>query len=97
MPTYEADPRFWRDWERLTEAQRALFLAAVRQMRDDLRAHRQLHPSLRVKGFQGQRGIFEMTWADDGRAMFRYGTSPHPGDVHIIWLRVGTHDIFRQP
>lgn len=35
-----------------------------------------------------------MTWANDGRALFKYGTSPHPGDVHIIWLRVGSHEIF---
>jgi hypothetical protein len=97
MPTYEADPRFWRDWERLTGAQRGLFLAAVQQMVDDLRAHRRFHPRLRIKGYQGHSGIFEMTWAPDGRALFRYGASPLAGDTHIVWLRIGTHDIFQRP
>lgn len=97
MPTYDVDPQFWRDWATLTEAQHARFRTAVRQMIDDLRAHRRFHPRLRVKGYQSQPGIFEMSWAKDGRALFRYGTSPHTGDAHIIWLRIGTHDIFRQP
>ncbi len=49
---------------------------------------------LRVKRIQGTEADFEMTWAPDGRAMFRYGESVRPGDPHIIWLRIGTHDIF---
>jgi hypothetical protein len=39
--------------------------------------------------------VFEMTWARDGRALFKYGTSPRAGDIHITWLRVGTHDTLR--
>lgn len=61
----------------------------------DLKAGRRFRAGLRVKGYQGLFGVFEMSWADDGRALFRYGTSPRPGDVHITWLRVGTHAIFR--
>ena len=97
MPTYEADPRFWRDWVLLTDAQQDLFRDAIRQMVDDLRAHRRFHPRLRVKGYQGEPGTFEMTWAKDGRALFRYGTSQRAGEAHIIWLRIGTHGIFRRP
>jgi mRNA-degrading endonuclease YafQ of YafQ-DinJ toxin-antitoxin module len=97
VPTYEAEPRFWRDWERLTESQRSLFLSAVQQMVDDLRSHRRFHPRLRIKGYQGQSGVFEMTWAPDGRALFRYGSSLHAGDTHIMWLRIGSHDIFQRP
>ncbi|CAJ64832.1 hypothetical protein; putative signal peptide [Frankia alni ACN14a] len=55
------------------------------------------HPSLRVKAFTSKPGLFEMTWAPDGRALWTYG-DPLPGrgtDPHVIWLRVGTHDIFR--
>lgn len=40
---------------------------------------------------------YEFRFAGDGRALFMYGTSPHPGDVHIVWLRVGTHDIYTNP
>jgi hypothetical protein len=46
-----------------------------------------------VKGVQALAGVFEMTWANDGRALFTYGSSPHSGDVHITWLRVGSHSI----
>jgi hypothetical protein len=35
-----------------------------------------------------------MTWAPDGRATFAYGPSKRADEPHIIWLEVGTHDIF---
>jgi len=41
-----------------------------------------------------------MTWSfagPDGRATFEYGDSILPDEPHIIWRRVGTHDIFREP
>jgi hypothetical protein len=38
-----------------------------------------------------------MTWAADGRATFEYGQEIRPGEPHIIWRRIGTHDVFRQP
>ena len=93
MPTYDEDPRFWRDWEKLTPEQHSLFLESVSQLVEDLKARRPPRPGLRVKGYRRRAGVFEMTWAKDGRALFQYGTSPHAGDVHITWLRIGTHDI----
>jgi hypothetical protein len=38
-----------------------------------------------------------MTWAPDGRATFEYGDEIQPGEAHIIWRRIGTHSVFRQP
>ena len=38
-----------------------------------------------------------MTWADDGRATFRYGDRIQPGETHIVRRRIGTHDIFDEP
>ena len=38
-----------------------------------------------------------MTWADDGRATFEYGEEVRAGHPHIIWRRVGTHDILDNP
>jgi hypothetical protein len=38
-----------------------------------------------------------MTWAPDGRATFSYGTPVKEGEAHIIWRRIGTHDIFTNP
>jgi hypothetical protein len=46
---------------------------------------------------QGHPGIWEMSWAPDGRATFEYGDEVHSGEAHIIWRRVGTHAIFRRP
>jgi len=97
MLTHDEVPRFWRDWDALTPTQRSQFSAAVAQMVEDLRAGRPFRASLRVKRFQRLPGVYEMTWADDGRALFQFGASPHPGDVHVTWLRVGTHAIFQRP
>ena len=54
-------------------------------------------PDLRVKGVQGAEGVFEMTWADDGRATFEHGSAVHAEETHIVWRRIGTHDIFTRP
>lgn len=72
------------------------FLAAVDEMVDDLRAQRPFRKGLRIKKFQSMPGVFEMTWAKNGRALFRYGNPIIPGEKHIIWIRVGTHDIFEK-
>ncbi len=97
MPTHDEEDSFWRDWDLLTPNQRAAFSTAVAEMVDDLRAGRTFRKGLRVKRFQRQSGVFEMTWARNGRALFTYGTSPLPGEKHIIWIRIGTHDIFLNP
>lgn len=62
----------------------------------DLRAGR-FRRGLRVKAVQGAAGIFEMTWAPNGRATFQYGAQRRPGERHVIWRRIGTHDIFGRP
>lgn len=97
MPTYELLPRFLADLERLSPEQRRLFSRAIGKFVEDLKAQRPPRRSLGVKGLHGYEGVFEFRFAGDGRALFMYGTSPHPGDVHIIWLRVGTHAIYTNP
>jgi len=96
MPTYERSDEFNQDYAKLTAEQRLQFQAAVGQLVEDLRAKRRMRPSLRVKRFQKRKWAYELSWAGDGRALFTYGTSPHPGDVHIVWLAVGTHDIYKR-
>ena len=95
-PTYAREPAFARDFVKLTDQQQR-FLTAVTAMVADLKAGRGFRPGLRVKGVQGWPGIWEMTWAPDGRATFEYGPERRPGEPHVIWRRVGTHVIFRQP
>jgi len=97
MPTFRWLQRFGAEFDHLTPAQQAAFLAAVVLFVEDLRAGRQFRKGLRVKGVKGAPGVFEMTWAPDGRATFRYGEPVREGEPHIVWRRIGTHDIFRQP
>ena len=97
MPTFAWLERFGSDFDALSPTQQAAFLSAVRHFVDDLRAHRAFRSGLRIKGVQGAAGIFEMTWAHDGRATFEYGEPVASGEPHLIWRRVGTHDIFNRP
>ena len=58
----------------------------------------EIRPSgLRVKRVQETDEILELTWAKDGRATFQYGDESKAGEAHIIWRRVGTHDIVKEP
>lgn len=84
MPTYEVDAEFLRDWRKLSPAHRERFKAAVRKLVADLKSGRAPRPGLGIERFEGHEGVFEFRWAPDGRALFAYGSSPHPGDVHII-------------
>lgn len=97
VPTYERLARFLRDWADLDPSQRAAFLSAVTLFVAGLRGGAGFHRSLRVKKMQGREDIWEMTWAPDGRATFQYGPSIKDGEPHVIWRRIGTHDIFKRP
>lgn len=97
MPTFAWLARFGTDFDRLSPTQQAAFLAAIAQFVEDLRAGGRFRKGLRVKSVQGASSVYEMTWADDGRATFQYGNAVREGEPHIIWRRVGTHEILRQP
>jgi hypothetical protein len=89
--------RFRADFQRLTPVQQLAFLVAVEQFVDDLKRGQGFRKGLRVKGIQGATGIFEMTWAADGRATFEYSSEVTEGEPHVVWRRVGTHAVFKQP
>jgi hypothetical protein len=38
-----------------------------------------------------------MSYSGDGRATFRYGAGRREGEMHVIWLRVGGHEILSRP
>ena len=97
MPTHDELPQFLREWAKLTPQQQTLFLAAAVEMVEDLRGQAPFRPSLRIKGVQGHAGVFEMTWASNGRTTFHYGAEVNPGEAHIIWRRIGGHEIFDRP
>lgn len=95
MATHSRTRRFERDWKGLSAEQRLRFRAAFERFAADL-DRGSFRPGLRVRGVEGTDRVFEMTWAPDGRATFEYG-EPINDDVHVIWRRVGTHDVFRTP
>jgi hypothetical protein len=90
VPTYAWEPRFLREYEALSPSDQARFRNAVEAFVQDLGKGR-FRRGLRVKKCQGLGPTWEMTWAPDGRALFRYGLSKGHGP-HVIWLRIGTHD-----
>lgn len=82
MPTRDVLASFWRDWDRLTPQQQRAFRQAVAQFIVDLAGGSQgFHPRLRVKRVQGHPGVWEMSWAPDGRATFEYGEEIQPGEA----------------
>jgi hypothetical protein len=97
MPTFKTRPRCRQDFEALSADEKKRFLQAVEKFVEDLEHGRGFRPGLRVKGIHGARGIFEMTWADDGRATFEYGAPVREGQVHVVWRRIGSHTIFSNP
>jgi hypothetical protein len=57
-----------------------------------------VRPDRRCNGsVKGGTGIYEVTWATDGRATFEYGDPVVSGASHVIWRQVGAHAIFKQP
>jgi len=97
LPTFETPAQFDREFAKLTATQQEAFKRAVGVFVADLRAGRSFSRGLRVKRLQGKTGVFEMTWASNGRATWQYGPEQQPGEPHVIWRRIGTHDIFRSP
>jgi hypothetical protein len=96
-PTYEQTGDFRKDWKKITPAEEKEFRVAVAKFLVDLNGGTGFRSGLRVKGVQTYPGVFELTWAPDGRATFEYGNEIRPGMPHIIWRRIGDHGIFDRP
>lgn len=100
---YQRTDSFVADYAHLSDREREMFRAAVRQMNAAYAArdsHRLPHwpASLRVRHVEGTHGIFEMTWSfagPDGRATFEIITVDE--EPAIKWRRIGDHGIFREP
>jgi len=98
MPTNEPASEFFRDYAHLSAAQRAQFKRAVKEFVADLKTKRPFRAGLRVKSVVDHPNIFEITWDKaNGRATFMYGSERIPGEAHIIWRRIGGHEIFDRP
>jgi len=97
MPTFERLPRFDQDWRSLSKQDQEKFRTAVAKFIADLDSGRPFRKGLRVKSVEGTNGVWEMTFAADGRATWQYGDEITPGHVHVVWRRIGAHAILRSP
>lgn len=87
--------RFEQDWKILTGEQRQRFRMSFVRYDADLQAGR-FRAGLRVRRVEGTAGVFEMTWAPDGRATFQFAEDAVQDRV-VVWRRIGTHRVFRRP
>lgn len=98
MPTFERLPRFDREFRRISRELQRAFLAMLPLLIAALReGPPKFLPALRVKRVQGTKGVWEVTFAPDGRATFMYGDPIRPGEAHVIWRRIGHHDVLADP
>jgi len=97
MPTRAALASFFADYDKLTAEQKRQFRTALALFIGWLAVGGEPPRTLRVKKMAGHKDIWEMSWAGDGRATFEYGPEQLPGQKHIVWRRIGTHDIFDRP
>ena len=91
MPTFESLAAFQRQWAKLEQEQRAAFRRAVATFVANLKDGQGFSPELRVHKLVNTE-IWSLTWAKDGRALFRFGAELTPGETHIVWEAIGTHD-----
>lgn len=91
MPTFESLAAFQCQFAKLEAEQRAAFRRAVAEFVANLKAGEGFSPELRVHKLVNTE-IWSLTWARDGRALFRYGSQVVQCETHIIWEAIGTHD-----
>ena len=105
MPTFVVEIWFKNDYRGFGRNERDLFrrarksfVAALKLYENGGHAWPPLFPAtLRIKNVKGHPGIWELSWNGDGRCTWSYGEPQLPGKVHIVWRRIGGHDIFGDP
>lgn len=91
MPTYESSPAFDRQFDKLSAAEKAEFMKAVKLFVNGLRSGAgRFHPSLRVHPLKSTRSVYSLTWGKGGkgRATFSFGSRPLEGEAHIAWIGI---------
>lgn len=71
-------------------AQKQAFRRALAMFIVNLKAGGSFSPELRVHKLANTE-IWSMTFAKDGRALFRFGEQVAGGETHIVWEAIGTH------
>jgi hypothetical protein len=98
VPTFERLARFDREFRRLSREQQRAFLAMLPVFIAALKENPpSFPPALRVHRVQGAIGVWEITFAPDGRATFEYGPEVLAHEPHVVWRRVGSHGVLIDP
>jgi hypothetical protein len=97
LPTYSVDPRFTRDYAGLSPEEVRAFLRAKNRFVADLKAGLGIRRGSGVHQLAGHPGIYEFRWSLRGRATFELGPAVIAGQVHVIWRRIGGHEIYGDP
>jgi hypothetical protein len=95
MPSFELTEEFKANWQKLSPEERARFKEVLQRFIHDA-ARGRFRSGLRVKGIRTAPGVFEMTWAPDGRATFQISATQGKG-LHIVWRRIGGHGVLERP
>ena len=90
MPTFESLAAFQRQWAKLDARQQEAFRRVLAVFIANLKAGGAFSPELRVHKLASTE-IWSLTWAKDGRALFRFGPEVVEAEPHIIWETIGTH------
>ncbi|SRR5579883_1942393 len=97
MPTHEEEPAFKAAYERLTKEERDAFRKArrefVRSWKEKRSFPREFPAHLGIKCNQRKK-LWEFRFGPDNRALFDLGKEVTPGEPHIIWYAIGSHDIY---
>lgn len=98
MPTFDRLALFKREYRKLTPEQKARFRVAVDKL---VTALSQTPPTVPgdplVHPLAGHRGVYELRFAPDGRATFPFGAPVRGSEPHVIWRRIGGHDVLERP
>jgi len=98
VPTFERLARFDREFRRMPRELQRAFLAMLPVFITALREAPPAFPAaLRIHRVQGSTGIWEITFAADGRATGEYGEEIIAGEPHVIWRRIGHHEVLAEP
>lgn len=98
MPTFDRLALFKREYRKLTPEQQARFKVAVAKLVAALsRTPAGLPGEPLVNPLAGHHHVYELRFAPDGRATFTFGEPVREGQAHIIWRRIGGHDVLARP
>jgi hypothetical protein len=86
-----------REYRALSHQDKLAFRRARDRFVAALMADRIPEAGLGIEEMAGHPHIYEFHFSGGGRATFHYGTSARGRNAHVIWRRIGGHEIYREP